>query len=132
MKLLLLTSIAFIATLPLFAQRNCGTMQNLEYLKSQDPSLEERQKQAEQLIQKCIKDHPVGEKKINFPLIKDFTPTGNSEKDREAYAKAKQSLYQNDPAGYRKLVGTSTTYYRQPVQSGKKRQHTSFQPVKSN
>ena len=40
------------------AQRSCGTMQHLEYLKSQDPQLEQRMLQNEITLQNWINHHP--------------------------------------------------------------------------
>ena len=56
---LLLFSFLFFSTFFTFSQvRNCGTMDHLEYLKSQDPLLEERMEKNEKKLQRWIDNQP--------------------------------------------------------------------------
>ena len=57
-KILLLTFL-FCNTFFTFSQvRNCGTMNHLEYLKSQDPLLEDRMEKNENNLQRWIDNQP--------------------------------------------------------------------------
>ena len=54
-----LFSFLFFSTFFTFSQvRNCGTMDHLEYLKSQDPLLEERMEKNEKNLQSWIDNQP--------------------------------------------------------------------------
>ena len=62
----LLFSFLFFSTFFTFSQvRNCGTMDHLEYLKSQDPLLEERMEKNEKNLQRWIDNQP-GEFKFKY------------------------------------------------------------------
>ena len=59
MKKLLLLIFAISFVIVSFSQiRNCGTMEHLEFLKSQDPLLEERMQKNENNLQHWIENHP--------------------------------------------------------------------------
>ena len=127
MKLYFLLGGSLLLASTAFAQR-CGTMQNLEYLKSQDPSLEARHQKTEPLQQQWIESHAL--KKITLPSIPGFVPTGDAAKDREAYQKAKKAFADSNPEAYRDLVKKNTV--AAPQKSSSRRTQKSFHPVKSN
>ena len=59
-------------TTSIFSQvRECGTMQHLEYLKSQDPQLEERMQKNENNLQHWIDNQPEGAMSsvITIPVV---------------------------------------------------------------
>ena len=49
-------------------QRNCGTMQYLEFLQSKDPQLKDRMANNELKLQKWIKDNSNPKSTVLFPL----------------------------------------------------------------
>ena len=57
-KIALFITFFFYLVLVDAQQRNCGTMQHLEYLKSQDPQLEQRMMQNEITLQNWIQNQP--------------------------------------------------------------------------
>ena len=68
----LLFSFLFFSTFFSFSQaRNCGTMDHLEYLKSQDPLLEERMKKNENNLQLWIDNQPesLSSNIITIPVV---------------------------------------------------------------
>ena len=79
-------------------QRQCGTMEYLEYRKQQDPTLEQRMAGDEQRIYEWTKSHPSHASSVNLPALEQYTPTGHIETDEKNYAKAKEA--------YRKANGT--------------------------
>jgi hypothetical protein len=67
---ILLLSILILFTSVAFAQRNCGTMENLERLKTLDPSLELHMQQIEQQTAAYIAAHPDAERTvITVPIV---------------------------------------------------------------
>ena len=68
----LLFSFLFFSTFFTFSQvRNCGTMDHLEYLKSQDPLLEERMEKNEKKLQRWIDNQPesLSSNIITIPVV---------------------------------------------------------------
>lgn len=96
--LLLLSACSSLA----LAQRNCGTMQHLDHLRQQDPTLDARHADYERQLDAWIQEHPQSARP-NFPLIPGFVPTGDADQDRVAYAKAKAVLVA-DPATSREWL----------------------------
>ena len=58
LKKILLTFLFFSSLLSFSQVRNCGTMEHLEFLKSQDPLLEERMQKNEDNLQRWIDNQP--------------------------------------------------------------------------
>lgn len=89
------------------AQRNCGTMDYLRFMRQQDPALDARHAAYETEISRWIADHRATSH-ISFPVLPGFNPSGDPARDREAYAKAKAALYA-DPEAYRLWKSSPST-----------------------
>jgi hypothetical protein len=97
------------------AQRNCGTMANLQLLQQQDPNTLARHAGYEADIQQWIRQHAPVRTAVVFPQLPGFRETGDPITDREAYARAKAALYA-DTAAYRQWKQSAS-----PVGTGERR-----------
>ena len=69
MKKIILVSAAIMWALFVSAQKNCGTTQHLDYLKSQDPQLEQKMLQNEIILQNWINNQPEESTIITIPVV---------------------------------------------------------------
>ncbi len=91
-KIMLMISCSLGSLTGLHAQqRQCGTMEYLEYRKHQDPTLEQRMTDDEQRINEWTKSHPSHATAVNLPALEHYAPTGHIEVDEKNYAKAKEA-----------------------------------------
>jgi PKD repeat protein len=98
--------------------RRCGTMENLEKLKQQDPGLESRMKQLEQQTQEWIKSHPQQKTNavITIPVVIHIVYNTSAENISDAQAKSVIDVLNEDfnkknaditkvPSAFQSLIG---------------------------
>ncbi len=114
MKKIILATISFLFSFSfVFAQqKECGTMEHLEYLKTQDPKLENKMLQNEQALQNWIKTHAtskLGKKTtiITIPVVVHVVYSNPTENISTAQVLSQIAILNKD---YRRLnADTSTT-----------------------
>jgi hypothetical protein len=114
MKKIILATISFLFSFSFaFAQqKECGTMEHLEYLKTQDPKLENKMLQNEQALQNWIKTHAtskLGKKTtiITIPVVVHVVYSNPTENISTAQVLSQLAILNKD---YRRLnADTSTT-----------------------
>ena len=104
-KTLLIFSLLFVSSI-CFSQEKCGTMELLEQMKLDDPTLEKIIEENNKQIQDWIKENKPtrGNPDYSFPQISGFEPTGDFETDFTNFQIAKQLLLENSPEEYRKAT----------------------------
>jgi len=100
-KTLLIFSLLFVSSI-CFSQEKCGTMQVLEQMKLEDPTLEKRIEENNKQSNDWIKENmPIRENKESpLPLIPGYIPTGDYKTDLANFQIAKQLLSEDNPEEY--------------------------------
>src|ERR1041385_3496399 len=113
MKSKLLALFAFIFfTSAAFAQRNCGTMENLERLKALDPSLELRMQQVEQQTAAYIASHPGAERTVvTVPVVVHVVYSTSSQNVSDALVNAQIDQLNRDFARINQDAGNTPSVF---------------------
>ncbi len=113
MKKIILIAFSFLFSYSFVSaqQKECGTMEYLEYLKNQDPQLENKILQNEQVLQNLIKSHAASKSTkstiITIPVVVHVVYNNPSENISTAQVLAQIAILNND---YRRLnADTSAT-----------------------
>ena len=113
MKKIILITFSFLFSYSFVSaqKKECGTMEYLEYLKNQDPQLENLMLQNEQVLQNWIKSHPSSKSTkstiITIPVVVHVVYNNPSENISTAQVLAQIAILNND---YRRLnADTSAT-----------------------
>ena len=106
-KLLLLLTLSAITTMS-FAQtvKECGTQDELDKLIQEDPSILQKLKENREQDPEWIKltKHNTTESNYSYPAIPGFTPTGDLQKDKINFQKAKSQLKGEDIEKYKVIM----------------------------
>jgi hypothetical protein len=111
-KILLLFTLILFTSLA-FAQRNCGTMENLVRLKTLDPSLELRMQQIEQQTSAYIAAHPDAERTvITVPVVVHLVYNTASQNISDALINAQIDQLNRDFARINQDAGNTPSVFQ--------------------
>ena len=98
LKRFLLTFLFFSSLLSFSQVRNCGTMEHLEYLKSQDPLLEKRMEKNENNLQRWIENQPESSSStiITIPVVVHVVYNNSNENISTAQVQSQIDILNED------------------------------------
>src|SRR5438128_914485 len=109
---LLLTIIGAMAT-SAWSQRNCGTMEHLQWMQQQDPTILTRMQEIETFTQNWISNHPEGQRTvITIPVVVHVLYNTSAQNISDAQVQAQISQLNADYARLNSDAGNTPSIWQ--------------------